>query len=136
MKKLEDIPKAQPFQVPDNYFEDLPMRIQARIQKPERKSVWAGEWGLALKLAIPVLIIGIGAVLFWPKVQVASDPVANLDSVPTSELLAYLEADEISTEEILENGSFTAASLENLYTHEDIDAAELNEAAQQYDFNF
>ena len=98
--------------------------------------MWAGEWGLALKLAIPVLIIGIGAVLFWPKVQVANDPVANLDSVPTSELLAYLEADEISTEEILENGSFTAASLENLYTHEDIDAAELNEAAQQYDFNF
>ncbi|NOS92232.1 MAG: hypothetical protein HOP30_09945 [Cyclobacteriaceae bacterium] len=136
MKKLEDIPKAQPFKVPDNYFEDLPMRIQARIQKPERKSVWAGEWGLALKLAIPVLVIGIGAVIFWPSVKVDSDPIANLDSVPTSELLAYLESDEISTEEILENGTFTDASLENLYAPDDIDTKDLNEAVQQFDFNF
>jgi hypothetical protein len=136
VKKLEDIPKTQPFKVPDHYFEDLPMRIQARIQKPERKSVWAGEWGLALKLAIPVLVIGIGAVVFWPKLNSANDPIAGLESVSTQELLVYLESDEITTEEILENGSFTAASLENLYSHDEMDARELNEVVEQYDFNF
>jgi len=136
VKKLEDIPKAQPFKVPDHYFEDLPMRIQARIQKPEQKSVWAGEWGLALKLAIPVLVIGIGAIIFWPDGKAGSDPMANLDSVPTSELLAYLESDEISTEDIIENGTFTDASLENLYSQDEIDTKDLNEAIEQYDFNF
>lgn len=136
MKKLEDIPKAQPFQVPDNYFEDLPMRIQARIQKPESRSVWAGEWGLALKLAIPILIIGIGAVLFWPRVPLSNDPLASLDSVPTSELLAYLEADEISTEEILENGSFTATSFSDVDPTSTIQDKDMNEIIQQYDFNF
>ncbi|MCE2994771.1 MAG: hypothetical protein ACK5RG_09590 [Cyclobacteriaceae bacterium] len=136
MKKLEDIPKAQPFQVPDNYFEDLPMRIQARIQEPERKSVWAGEWGLALKLAIPVLVIGIGAVIFWPSAKTDSDPLANLDSVPTSELLAYLESDEISTEEILENGSFTTTSFSDVDPTSTIEDKDMNEFIQQYDFNF
>ncbi len=136
MKKLEDIPKAQPFKVPDQYFEDLPMRIQARIQKPEHKSVWAGEWSLALKLAIPVLVIGIGALVFWPSVKIDSDPIANLDSVPTSELLAFLESDEITVEEIIENGTFTDASLDHLYGQDDIDSKDLNEVLEQYDFNF
>jgi hypothetical protein len=136
VKKLEDIPKAQPFKVPDNYFEDLPMRIQARIQKPEPKSVWAGEWGLALKLAIPVLVIGIGAIIFWPSAHVDSDLSASLDSVPTSELLAYLESDEISIEEIIENGSFTSTSLNDLDPTSTIEDKDMNEFIQQYDFNF
>ena len=136
MKKLADIPKTQPFKVPDNYFEDLPMRIQARIQKPEPKSLWAGEWGLALKLAIPVLVIGIGAVVFWPSVAINADTTASLDSVPTTELLAYLESDELSIEEIIENGSFTAASLNDLSPTSTIEDNDMNEFIQQYDFNF
>lgn len=136
VKKLEEIPNTQPFKVPDHYFEDLPMRIQARIQKPEQKSVWMGEWGLAIKLALPVLVIGIGVAIFWTSAKVDSDTVANLDSVPTTELLAYLESDEISTEEILENGTFTASSLENMYSHDEMDTKDLNEVVQQYDFNF
>lgn len=136
MKKLADIPKTQPFKVPDNYFEDLPMRIQARIQKPEPKSLWAGEWGLALKLAIPVLVVGIGAVVFWPSVAINADTTASLDSVPTTELLAYLESDELSIEEIIENGSFTAASLNDLSPTSTIEDNDMNEFIQQYDFNF
>ena len=49
MKKLEDIPKKEIFDVPDGYFEKLPGKIQARISgsvpftEPKVKlSTWAG----------------------------------------------------------------------------------------------
>ena len=52
MKKLEDIPKQNIFEVPDGYFDKLPSVIQARIAKPEPKF-----WQLpAFRYAMPLLI--------------------------------------------------------------------------------
>lgn len=137
MKRLDDIPKKQVFTVPDGYFEDLPMRIQARIQKPESRSSWIPEFNLALKFALPVVLVGVISVVVWINLPKTEDALANLDAVPTEQLLAYLEADEISTEEIIENGNFTNAVINSLYQQpEEFTSNELDELAQQYDFNF
>lgn len=139
MKRLEDIPKKQSFKVPDGYFDDLPMRIQARIQETEKKSSWA--WmqtpSFALKYALPVILVGVVSVVVWNNLSSTKDPFTKLDSVPTEQLLAYLESDEITTEEIIENATFTNATINTLYEpDEEVPAEDLDELAKQYDFNF
>jgi hypothetical protein len=139
MKRLEDIPKKQSFKVPNGYFDDLPTRIQARIQEAEKKSAWT--WmptpSFAWKLALPVILIGIVSVVVWNNLSSAEDPFAKLDSVPTEQLLAYLESDDITTEEIIENATFTNATINTLYQQdEEAPAEDLDELAKQYDFNF
>jgi hypothetical protein len=137
MKRLEDIPKKQSFKVPDGYFEDLPMRIQARIQSGEKKSSWLPDFSFVLKLAVPIFLVGIISLAVFNKLSKQEDVFASLDSVPATELLAYLESDDITTEEILENVSFTNAAITKLYQpQEEISADSLNEIVQQYDFNF
>jgi hypothetical protein len=32
---MQQIPKQQPFQVPENYFEELPEKIMARANRPK-----------------------------------------------------------------------------------------------------
>jgi hypothetical protein len=139
MKRLEDIPKKQSFKVPDGYFDDLPMRIQARILETEKKSSWS--WmpspSFALKFVLPVLLVGIVSVVVWNNLSSTKDPFAKLDSVPTEQLLAYLESDDITTEEIIENATFTNATINTLYEQdEEVPEEELDELAKQYDFNF
>jgi hypothetical protein len=137
MKRLDDIPKKQAFKVPDGYFDDLPMRIQARIQVQEKKSAGSFHFSLALKYALPVLLVGIISVVLWNRSPKDEDVFAKLDSVPTEQLLAYLESDEITTEEIIESATFTNAAINTLYERqEEMPAEELDELTQQYDFNF
>jgi hypothetical protein len=137
VKRLEDIPKKQPFTVPEGYFDDLPMRIQARLQKPEAHPFWSTNWGLSLKLTVPVLAIGVVAILFWNIPTQSKDPFAKLDTIPSEQLLAYLESDAITTEEVIENVTFTNSSIHNLYSEEDgITPSDINEMVQLYDFNF
>ncbi len=139
MKRLEDIPKKQSFKVPDGYFDDLPTRIQARIQETEKKRSWS--WlpapSFTLKLALPVFLVGIISVVVWNNLPSTKDPFAKLDSVPTEQLLAYLESDDITTEEIIENATFTNATINTLYEQDEkVTAEDLDELAKQYDFNF
>jgi hypothetical protein len=37
---LDKLPKETIFQVPDGYFEDLPMRIQARTSAKTKRFLW------------------------------------------------------------------------------------------------
>ncbi len=137
MKRLEDIPKKQSFKVPDGYFEDLPMRIQARIQAAEKKPSWIANYSLVWKFALPLLLVGIISATVWYNVSEPKDSFSNLDTVPTEQLLAYLESDDITTEEIIENARFTNASINSLYDqNEEIPTSELDDLTQQYDFNF
>jgi hypothetical protein len=137
MKRLEDIPKKQSFKVPDGYFDDLPMRIQARIQEADKKPSWIINYGFALKLALPILFVGIVSVVLWNNLSKSEDVFANLDSVPSEQLMAYLELDEITTEEIIENATFTSSTINSLYEEsEELPTEELDELTKQYDFNF
>ncbi len=99
MKKLEDIPKKEVFNVPDGYFDKLPGIIQARVAAPQsqRKPVWR----FALRYALPVVVL-LAVFTFWfnriPKVV---DAEQLLSSIQTEDLVAYINDSDITTEELL-----------------------------------
>jgi hypothetical protein len=138
MKRLEDIPKKQSFKVPDGYFEDLPMRIQARIETEKPKSVVSFSYGkLALRYALPIILIGIVSAVVWNNYAAKTeDPLVTLENVAAEQLVAYLENDEISADDILENASFSNTMVDEMQQpYEGISDKELDELANEYDLN-
>jgi hypothetical protein len=136
VKRLEDIPKITPFKVPEGYFESLPTRIQARTQPQEMVS-WLPNLGMTLKIAIPVFLIALVSIVIWSNSIEPKDTLAGLDSVSTEQLLAYLESDEITIDEILENASFSSANINTFYpAQEELSPEALEKIAQEYDVNF
>ncbi|MCW5911295.1 MAG: hypothetical protein KIT62_09490 [Cyclobacteriaceae bacterium] len=100
MKKLEDIPKKDPFKAPDGYFDQLPGIIQARITKPKSHTIWIP----VLKFALPVVAF-IAAGVFWFSDQATQPFEDQLAGINTEELIAYLDNTEFAwedTEEITE----------------------------------
>ena len=94
--KLDDIDKKEQFKVPDGYFEDLPMRIQKRIQvetpvSRSKRTVWS------LAMAASLLII-ITYIFMIPD----SNPSAEelLAEVSQEELIAYLDEAEFDEYEL------------------------------------
>ena len=91
--KLEDIDKKQPFEAPEGYFKDLPMRIQAKIDG--KKSVTVKQripaWSLAMA---SFALIFTFVFVFYDNQPSAEDLLADISE---EELMAYL--DEIELDE-------------------------------------
>lgn len=87
-KKLDDIEKKADFQVPEGYFEDLPLRIQKQIEteKPQSKSIRVPAWSYAL--AASVLLVMSFLFLFDGDQNTAEDMLAE---VSEEDLTAYIE---------------------------------------------
>jgi hypothetical protein len=130
MKKPDNIPKKEFFNVPDGYFESLPGRIQARISKelPIQEQRFVTRY--KLQYVFPVIIV-LAATIFWfiPS-QKSTDVQTLLSQVETKDLVRYLSESDITTEDILENVDFNsidAEAIENEVYESDIDAQELDE---------
>ena len=96
MKKLEDIAKKQIFEVPEGYFDQLPLRIQQRLSKPEKRLAWFQM--PVFRYAIPVvLILAVG--LFWIN-QSGASIEEQLSAIDDAELVAYLEDSDLNSEEL------------------------------------
>ena len=109
MKKLEDIPKQNIFEVPDGYFDKLPSVIQARIARPEPKF-----WQLpAFKYAMPVAALFLVAIFWWNS-QPGTSLEDQLNDIQTEQLLAYLETSDISTDYLTEEVNWTEGDLNEL----------------------
>ena len=107
MKKLEEIPKKEVFKVPEGYFENLPGIIQARVTQQHNRQEAAPVFMFALKYALPVIVVfALGLFWFTGKDEV---PTAEsiLASIQTDDLVAYLDEDDLTTEELLEDVSLT-----------------------------
>jgi len=101
MKKLEDIPRKNIFEVPDGYFEKLPGIIQSRVTSGEKQSTPA--FSLALRFAVPlVLVIAIAAVFWLNQPETDANPQSILASVQTEDLVAYLSEADFTTDELLD----------------------------------
>ena len=99
MKKLEDIPKKEVFNVPDDYFDKLPGIIQARVATPQNES--SPVWRFALRYALPtVVLLAVGIVWFNQSHKVV-DAEQLLSSIQTDDLVAYLNDSDMTTEELL-----------------------------------
>jgi hypothetical protein len=106
MKNLENIPKKNIYEVPEGYFDKLPGIIQARIatEAPEvRKNLFLTY---SVRFALPALLIGVVAYLFWPNAQ-PSSAEELLAGIETPYLVDYLEEVSIGEDVMVENDDLT-----------------------------
>ena len=87
-KKLDDIEKKLNMKVPEGYFEELPMRIQKRIEMEQSSSTSfkIPSWSLAMAASIVVII---GFIFFWDGNNTSVEEL--LAEIPEEELMAYVE---------------------------------------------
>lgn len=110
MKKLENIPKNNIFEVPDGYFNKLPLKIQARIEAKNPMPEQQPWLRYSLRYALPMFVFALTLIfIFKPKVDATEKILA---SVSTEELVAYLEVNSFSTDELLDQYDFDDASAE------------------------
>ena len=114
MKKLEDIPKKNIFEVPDGYFDRLPLKIQARVETTKQTHTLP-VWNLALRYAMPIVILGFALVYFLkPKAHETEELLA---SISNEYLVAYLQESDISESDLLEIANFSETDADSLNQH-------------------
>jgi hypothetical protein len=137
MRKLDDIPKKHPFNVPDDYFDQLPGKIQARVQGKERDVIQV--WAPALRYALAMFVVAaVAFVWLWggPDSSDAKSPETILASLETADLIAYLNEGEITTDELLEGVAFNsddANEIEEAVFNLDLDGTDLNSLMDEID---
>jgi hypothetical protein len=113
MKKLDDIPKKDIFNVPDGYFENLPSVIQSRVSEKSRERTFLPAFSYALRYALPVVILGvIGYFWFDPAKPETAESI--LASIETQDLVAYINETELTTDELLESVQLDANDVDQL----------------------
>jgi hypothetical protein len=112
--KLHDIKKNELYKVPDRYFDQLPTRIQQRIETQPQGSVWS--WSLALKLSAPAVAVALLVLIavVWRSGGGHENAEALLASVEQNDIIAYLEMSDLDAEEII-------ASLPSSYSNMEFD---------------
>lgn len=102
--KLEDIKKKNIYSVPDKYFDQLPTRIQSRVNEKKPVSGLYLNWSLVYKVGAPALAMVL--ILFYFGISTTDNSTLSSDEllaqVSTDDLIAYLETTDITTDEIIE----------------------------------
>ena len=102
MKKLEDIPKKQVFEVPDGYFEKLPGIIQSRVTKTSVQEHWSPFYRYGLRFALPAVLLLAFGIFWYQHSQENNSAEGILASIQTEDLVAYLGESDLTTEELLD----------------------------------
>jgi hypothetical protein len=100
--KLEQIEKKNIFEVPDGYFDELPMAIQQRVTSKEKAFAFP-LFAVSLKYALPVFAVAIASVFIYQNYSRSSTSDAALKDVSTETLVAYLSESDITEDEILQS---------------------------------
>ncbi len=109
--QIDDLKKKNIFKVPEGYFDDLPMRIQSRIEKP--KSIWEySTLSFSLKYALPAIAIVLIAYFGFLRDPSIPRYKALLDEISTEEIVDYLAYSDITTDEMLDNFDLEIMSME------------------------
>lgn len=111
MRKLEDIPRQAPFKVPDGYFDELPMKIQARMAKRGPGLPESRFFNFSLKFILPVVALLVAA-FFWFR---PAPPDSQLSDVDTEQIALYLnDVEHLDLEEGSETNGWTKDELDQL----------------------
>lgn len=111
MNNLENIPKKNIFEVPDGYFDHLPMKVQERIGASAQRQ--RAGWFPALKYALPVILLA-GFGIFWYQVNKPMAVEEELARIQSDQLSLFLEDESLSTEELVASMTWSEAELQNL----------------------
>jgi hypothetical protein len=112
MKKLDEIPKKNIYEVPEGYFDRLALKIQSRteVATPSKP---VGQWSWALRYALPAMVIG-AALVFIFKPKVITDTQTLLASIPSEHLVAFLDESDMSEQDLLEVIQFDVSDADSL----------------------
>lgn len=113
MKKLEDIPKKQIFEVPDRYFENLPGIIQSRVANSPKETMRPGV-RYSLQFALPAVILFVAGIFWFTQRKANTNAESILASVQTEDLVSYLNDADITTEELLDHVVLDAEAVSNI----------------------
>ncbi len=134
--------KTLPFQVPETYFKELPLAVMEKVEV--KKSAWTLnlDWLIQKKWAlVPVMMMVIIASYFFFTEQnetVGTDEL--IAQISTDDLIAYLEASEMTTEDILDNINIDEFSgeldveNESLLDEIELDGEMLDELLDEFNF--
>jgi hypothetical protein len=113
MKRLEDIPKKEIFNVPEGYFETLPGIIQSKIAE-KKKGTEKTFFVYSLRYALPAIILFAIGVYWLKPVNRPTDAESILASVPIKDLITYINNSELTTEDLLDYAQFNEDELKTL----------------------
>ncbi len=132
--KLDDLHKKNIYKVPEGYFDELPGRIQQRIQSEKSSSKLIQlPWPSLVKYALPVAAsIAILVAIFVN--QGTENPTTisyqeMLNEISTEEMLTFLELEDITSYEIIQ--SVNVESLEEGFENLNNDYLELDDAMDE-----
>ncbi len=120
--KLESISKKNAFSVPDGYFDKLPTVIQTKAidsTTPRLRAIKSTFSTVgALRLAIPSLLILMVAGYFGYKYQNSPERLDSkielmLADISTEEMVNYLDATDLSSDDLLELVSFEGEQIDD-----------------------
>jgi len=134
--KLSDIPKHNIYQVPENYFDQLPMRVMERTAAaPEHTWQSNTVWQSLRIMAAPLVLLLVFVGVFYLNKPVDSNTASlDLASLDNQEIVNYL-----STYATLESADF--AELNSIQEQEltadvlNVSAKNAEEELEYYDFN-
>ncbi|SFG30500.1 hypothetical protein [Pontibacter chinhatensis] len=122
--KLSDIPKRNPYQVPEGYFDRLPMQVMERTSAREQAGWLPNLWQplrLAMAPLLLLLLVFVG-VYYYSAFTEQDKVLVNLAAVPDTEIMNYL-----STYATLETTDFAEL---NTLREQELPAEVLNISAQ------
>jgi hypothetical protein len=96
--KLDQIEKKNIFEVPEGYFEQLPMAIQAKVAVKKRSFSFPSFF-VSVKYAFPILCLALISFLWYQHNALV--PNHTLNDVSTETLVAYLSESDITEDELL-----------------------------------
>ncbi len=104
--KLDDIHKKNIYKVPDEYFDDLPGRIQKRIsEKNTPRESFSFNWSLTTKITLPVaaMIAIVLLVVLNPRENNSTNLSyeAMLENVSSESMISFLELEDITSDDII-----------------------------------
>ena len=117
MKKLNDIPKENPFLVPDNYFEQLEQDVMTQVQQIQKATHRRRIYTIITAVAAMVaLLIAINVWIFLPDNKGQDATLAQEGTNSTSVLLASSEDndDVLSTGASMPTVEFEEVDFDNV----------------------
>lgn len=100
---IESLKRKNIHDVPDGYFDELPLRIQTRIsdEQESQKPVFISRMQLTWSLTAAIVIFVIGWIVYPTNETDFGSPEQLLAEIESEYLIEYLYEENISTEEIL-----------------------------------
>lgn len=92
--KISDIPKRNVHQVPDGYFDRLPMQVMERTAAREQVTAagwFAPFWQTARYAVAPLILLFLLFGVYFLNVQPEQQSTVNVASLSDEEIMVYLD---------------------------------------------